>query len=295
MTVTSISLRSAAALCLGLAVTNTPTAPAWAAETANCASLTEVADFAENWRRRQPSKALAADGDLADALCTQAKLVDRLRETLGEPIGYIVGLSNAESQKAFKTDRPIRGVALEGMILDDGALVRERFGYWPFFEADLLVEIEDGGVNQATTPAEVLEHIRAIRPFIGLIDIGVTPDQPVTPVTLTAQNAAAWRGVLGRSIPAEPTPRFLNALGEMTVTLTGGDGSELGRAQGKSILGHPLNSVLWLIDQGVTLKRGDLVNVGAIGPIVQPTAANGRAVATYRGLPGDPSVTVRFK
>ncbi|MEL6979552.1 MAG: hydratase [Pseudomonadota bacterium] len=264
------------------------------ADTTACATEDEVAAYADRWLNRRPARALGVDGDLDDAFCTQELLVDRLRLTLGEPIGYVVGLTSDETQALFNTDRPIRGVALEGMLLDNDAAVPERFGYWPFIEADLLIVVGSEKINQARTPLEVLRHVRAVRPFIGLVDIGVDPREPVTPITLTAQNTGARFGVLGRAIPLEPTEASVRMLAELEVTLESADGAVLSKATGESILGNPLNSVLWLIEEGVTLKRGEMVNLGSFGLLSPASAAKGRAVATYRGLPGAPQVRVRL-
>lgn len=262
--------------------------------TDNCASEQEVAAYADRWLNRRPARALGVDGDLSDAYCTQELLVDRLRLTLGEPIGHVVGLTSEETQALFNTDRPIRGIALEGMLLDNNAVVPERFGYWPFIEADLLIVVGNEAINQATTPLEVLRHVRAVRPFIGLVDIGVDPRQPVTPITLTAQNTGARFGVLGPAIPLEPTPGSVRMLAELDVTLSNAEGEALSRAKGESILGNPLNSVLWLLEEGVRLKRGEMVNLGSFGLLSPAAEAKGRAVARFDGLPGDPQVQVRL-
>jgi 2-oxo-hept-3-ene-1,7-dioate hydratase len=60
------------------------------------------------------------------------------------------------------------------------------------------------------------------------------------------------------------------------------------------VLGHPLNAVVWLVENGVTLEPGDYVSVGSIGPLM-PTVAGRTVTATDGGLPGDPQVTVRFE
>lgn len=251
-----------------------------------CEAPLTVARYAQDWINRRPAKALGADGTLEDAYCTQKLLVEQLRLTLGEPIGYTVGLTNPELQKAFNTDSPIRGVALEGMILDNGAIVDQRFGYWPFVEADILVEVADAKINEAKTPLEALQHISVVRPFIGLVDLGVDAKEPLTPITLTAQNAAGRFGVLGEPIAVEPTQAFVDALGTMRATLTNADGQVLTQGAGDVILGHPLNSVLWLVQDGVELRRGDWVNLGSFGVLAPAKDAKGLAIAVYEGLPG---------
>ncbi|MEM9724458.1 MAG: hydratase [Pseudomonadota bacterium] len=268
--------------------------PALQRGTPGCANPVEIAAFAENWLARRPSRALGAGSSLDAAHCTQRRLVNRLRLTLGEPIGHLVGLTNAKTQALFETDRPVRGVALEGMLLDNGATLPERFGYWPFIEADLLVIVGSDQINDARSPRDVLDHVAAVRPFIGLVDIGVRQSEPVNVVTLTAQNTGARFGVLGAAIPAEQTtPRMLAAL---EVTLADAEGARISGGSGRDFIGgNPLNSVLWLLQEGVRLRRGDMVNLGSFGLLTPAADAKGEAVATFQGLPGAPQVRVRLR
>jgi 2-oxo-hept-3-ene-1,7-dioate hydratase len=187
----------------------------------------------------------------------------------------------------------VRGVLLEGMLLQSGATVPAKFGARPVFEADLLVVIADAAVNEATTPAEVLPHIRAVIPFIELADLVLIEGEPVSGPILTAINAGARQGVVGDAIAAEQSGAFLQSLADMEVKVTDEAGKELAAAKGNAVLGHPLNSVIWLARSGVTLAPGDYVSVGSIGPLL-PAAAGQTITATYQGLPNDPEVRVSF-
>ncbi|MBL6430878.1 MAG: hypothetical protein HPM95_05375 [Alphaproteobacteria bacterium] len=57
------------------------------------------------------------------------------------------------------------GTLLRDMLLKPGASVRAADAVRSLFEADLIVEIGDAAVNDATTPADVLAAIRGVRPF----------------------------------------------------------------------------------------------------------------------------------
>jgi 2-oxo-hept-3-ene-1,7-dioate hydratase len=251
-----------------------------------------VEAFLVSREARVPAAALAVDGSMEDALCAQAKIVARLSARLGPAVGYKVGLTSTPAQQRFGVSEPVRGVLLRGMLLEDGAAVPAAWGARPVFEADLVVVVADDGVNGASTPAEVLDHLSAVRPFIELPDLTYGTDQPLTGVTITAMNVGARLGVLGAPIPAAPA--LLEALAAMSVRVTDQDGAELLAAPGAAVLGHPLNSVLWLVSKGVRLRPGDLVSVGAFGPMLPPKPGM-TATVTYAGLPGDPSVSVRFR
>ena len=63
-------------------------------------------------------------------------------------------------------------------------------------------------------------------------------------------------------------------------------------------MGHPLQSVVWLAgslqQQGLELKPGQWVSLGAFTPILRPRAGT-RITVAYPGLTGARSVSVNFK
>jgi 2-keto-4-pentenoate hydratase len=68
-------------------------------------------------------------------------------------------------------------------------------------------------------------------------------------------------------------------------------------AQGRAILGHPLNAVVWLAqalaEEGLAMKPGDLISLGAFSPQMPPQSGQQIRV-TYIGLPGAMPVQVNF-
>ena len=263
------------------------------AASAACPSDEAIDAFVADWKAGTPTKAIALDATMEDALCAQQKVIARLGEDLGAPVGYKAGLTSQAAQERFGVDQPVRGVLLEGMLLENGATVPAAFGARPLFEADLLVVVADDGINQATTPGEVLRHISEVIPFIELPDLVLAEGEPLSGPILTAINVGARLGVLGPRIAVEQSDAFLQSLAAMEVKVTDAGGEELAAAKGAAVLGHPLNAVVWLVENGVTLEPGDYVSVGSIGPLL-PTAAGRTVTATYGGLPGDPQVTVSF-
>ena len=111
-------------------------------------------------------------------------------------------------------------------------------------------------------------------------------------------NVGARLGVLGKPVTAKATPELVEALANMTVKLADQDGKELDTSKGSAILGQPLNAVLWLVkdlnESGIRLKQGDLLSLGSFSRLLPPKPATGAKV-TYEGLPGNPTVSVRFK
>jgi 2-keto-4-pentenoate hydratase len=262
-----------------------------------CASVPpQSRQLADNFKAMSPTSGLSKEMSMEEAVRIRDGLVAELSDSQGKVVGYKAGLTNPAVQKRFGTTSPVRGVLLEKMLLDDGAEVPAKFGAIPFFEADLVVVVKDEGINQAKTPADVMKHLASIRPFIELPDLVTAKDQPLTAAVITAFNVGARLGVLGK--PIAPTPEMVDALGKMMVVMRDQDGKELARVPGAAILGHPLNAVVWLADDvaksGGKLRAGDILSLGSFTP-PNFQKAGMTITVTYEGLPGNPSVSVRFK
>ena len=217
-------------------------------------------------------------------------------------VGYKAGLTNPAVQKRFNYDKPVWGVLYEGMLLGNGAVVEATFGARPLYEADMLVRVKSDAINRAKTPAEVLEAIDQIIPFIELPDLLVQAPPKLNGPGVSAINVGARSGVMGKPIDVPPyrgeRHALLEGLRDMTVVLADGSGTELARGKGSDILGHPLNAVVWLAEalakEGRAMKPGELISLGSFSPLLPPKAGTGASV-TYVGLPGATPVSVTFK
>jgi 2-keto-4-pentenoate hydratase len=261
-----------------------------------CPKPETMAKLAADWQAKVPATGLDPAMSMADALCGQKLLLAELAKTQGKVVGYKAGLTNPAVQKRFGYDSPIRGTLFEKMLLADGAEVPANFGARPLFEADLVVEVKDDGVNDARTPAEVLVHLSRIIPFIELPDGTLDPKETISGPVLVATNAMARLGVLGQGFP--PGPEHLDALVKMSVVVRDQHGKELARGPGSAILEHPLNVVIWLAKDlardGKRLKAGDLLSLGTFSPLMPPRP--GLAVTvTYEGLAANTTVGVKFR
>lgn len=264
------------------------------AANAECADDAAIAAYVSDYLNKAPTSALIPDGTMEDARCTQDKLVAALVPHLGPVSGYKAGLTSKPAQERFGASEPVAGVLYRDMMLESGAEVPMNFGARSLFEADLILVVGDAAINDATTPEEAIAHISAVHPFIELPDIVYAAGEPINAVTLTANGVAARMGVLGEALPVEDGAVMLAALAEMTVTVRDADGAVLSEAPGAAVLGNPVNAVLWLMSKGYALKAGDLISVGSIGPLLAPPQAKGKASVTYKGLPGDPVISVIF-
>jgi 2-keto-4-pentenoate hydratase len=283
---------AAAAMLAGCA-----SAPPPAPDAPTCPSDAQIADKVQRFLSLQTVPVAPPDMTLAGAACGARKFVAALAPTHGKVVGYKAGLTNPAVQQRFGLTAPLRGTLLEKMLLPEGAEVPARFGARPFLEPDLVVEVDSAAIHDAKTPLEVLASLRAVIPFIELPDTLVDDPSKINAATLVANNVGARLGVLGRPVPVRQDAAFADALRDMTVRTVDSTGKEIGVAKGSAILGHPLNAVVWLAAElrrdGITLKPGDLLSLGAFG---SGAAEAGKAVSVrYEGLPGHPVVTVRFK
>lgn len=290
----SFGLRAIAImLCVATlgACTTTPSEPA------GCPDAAQVSDMLNRYVAREPLPNPPQNLSIEAGLCGRARFEQALGSRYGRVVGYKAGLTNAAVQQRFNYPQPVRGTLFEAMLLPDGAHVPVRYGARPIYEADLVVEVGSAAVHNATTPAQVLASLHAVRPFIELPDLMLQDPTNIGGATINLINVGARLGVLGAPIPVASHPGLADALVSMTVRVIDGTGAQLDAGAGSAILGHPLNAVIWLAadlrQSGITLKPGDLLSLGSFSRPLTPRAGQTVRVA-YDGLPGNPSVSVHF-
>ncbi|MBN8510349.1 MAG: fumarylacetoacetate hydrolase [Burkholderiales bacterium] len=270
-----------------------PALPAAAA----CLSDAEVAALVDSYQAKKPAPDRFEGMSDADGACTRAKFNAQLASKIGGPaVGYKAGLTNPAVQKRFGASAPVWGTVYAPMLLKNGAIVDANFGARPLFEADLMVRVSDPAINQAKTPEQVIAAIDQVIPAIELPDLVVEPSAKLNGAAISAINVGARYFVLGEPIPADRKIELIDALPGMRIVLMGGEG-DLDVGFGRDVLDHPLNAVVWLVQDlqknGLALKKGDLVSVGSFSKLLPPKP--GKIEAQYQGLPGNPTVTVLFK
>jgi 2-keto-4-pentenoate hydratase len=269
---------------------------------AQCLDEQAAADMAARWIDRQTLRGLPPAMTLADAACTRDRFVAQLRANPqygGRVVGYKAALTNPDVQKRFGATAPVRGVLLSRMLtMESGFPVFGGYAARPVFEADLLVEVGDDAINEARTPLEALKALSRVHPFVELADLVVADGEPLNAAVITAINAGARSGIFGRGIPVQPTQAFADALRDMRVVMTDDVGNEHANAPGSAIMGHPLNAVLWLVEDvrrsGGRLRVGDKLSLGSFSAPLTPSRET-RIKVHYMGLPGNPELHMRFR
>ncbi|MBL8701046.1 MAG: hydratase [Alphaproteobacteria bacterium] len=270
-----------------------------AAQGRPCGPVDHARAIHQAWLKKTPVASPGRELGMEEAVCQQRRLVQLMSQTLGPRAGYKVGLTSQAAQQALGVSTPVVGVMLQKMFLESGARIRTQYAARPIVEADLVVVVGDGAINEAKTPSEVARHLRALHPFIELPDLVVAEGQPLTGAVVVAIDVGARLGVLGKPVKMRSDPEFVDALAKMMVKLSDDQGRELSAAPGAAILGHPLNAVMVLAEElkrrGERLKPGDRISLGSFGRPVPPP--RGRTLtASYAGLPTGPmSVSVTFR
>lgn len=269
------------------------TLPALAA----CPTDAQVDAYLADFAQRKPSQGFGNDITLDDAECAKRKLVAKLPRHLGSPVGYKAAFTNLALQQRFGVSGPKWGAMFDRNLVDIIAVLPHDFGARPLYEADLIVEVKDGGLADANSPLQALDHIEALLPFIELPDLML--EGQFSGANFIAVNAGFRGGVIGAELPVTRSQAFVDAMANMTVVMVdqADNNRELGRGQGSAIMGNPLNAALWLAKElkkeGIVLKKGDLLSLGGFFP-PQPTRAGMKIKLQYLGLPGDPAVAVEF-
>jgi 2-keto-4-pentenoate hydratase len=279
---------------LGISVTLFISTMAFAAPPTN----DNIKQLGADYFAKRPSHALHAGLSLDEARQSQKRFVALLTPKFGPRVGFKVGLTSKAVQESVGASAPVRGVLLRDMMLKNGAKVSAQFGARPIWEPDLIVVVKDAGINVARTPLEVAQHLSELVAFIELPDRILAESEKIDGNLITAINSSARLGVLGQRVKIQPTPEFMAALEKMTGTATDQTGAELAKAKGDALLGHPLNPVLWLIQDlaatGEKLRPGDLISLGSFAR-PQPPQPGQTVTVRFDGLPaGALSVSVKF-
>jgi len=245
---------------------------------------------------RRPVRLLAPlEADTARRV--RERLIAALGERLGPVTGYKAALTNPRTQARFGVREPLLGVLMAGMLHPDGARLPATFGARPMGECDLIVRVGSAAINGASDEAGLLAALDAVIPFLELPDLAYAAGAPVDARALSAINAGARAGIVGRPIPVLAADRgWHERLATFECTLTDGTGRVLGKGTGADLMGHPLRVVAWLRDrlaaEGVRLAPGDLLSLGSLTPLAPVRRGQG-LVATWRGLAADGAVSVR--
>ena len=216
-------------------------------------------------------------GGLAEAYGIQAAYLAASGATLA---GFKVAATNRKVQDLLGIEEPFSGCLFRERVHQSPAelpagdfafrLIEPEFAFR--LGADLPARdaaYDRGEVGQAV--ASLHPAFEVVTSAYGAAWTGLSAP------ALIADNAIHGAFVLGRGVagpgvdgPGVKDWRGLDLAAHPVILFH--NGTEAGRGSGANALGHPLNALAWLADQGVLggrgLKAGDLVTTGLVTPFV---------------------------
>lgn len=224
---------------------------------------------------------------LEDAYEVQFSLAE-LRVGEGEEVaGWKVGLTSKAMQEQQGTHEPCLGHLLSsGQVISPAKIAFENL-IMPGFENELCMRLKAPLSGVEISFDEALAAIGEVAPALEIIER--RSDLPSDFPLALAGNAQQRHFVTGAFVAMSKTPDLAKVVATIEV-----NGEIQETALGDKVLGHPVNSLIWLAaklqEYGRTLKSGDLIMSGsftkqysiAAGDIVKTTFAGvGSVEATF--------------
>ena len=202
--------------------------------------------------------------DPASGYAVQERVVDRLlKKNGGREVGYKVACTNKLAQELLGTDTPFYGRLLSPFVHHSPARLNARDFSMRLIEAEFSFQLaEDLPIEGAPYDGEsVSDAVAAILPSIELVDSRYTVWTEVSLPSLISDNACNSGWIRGKATEAW---RHMDlASHEVRLRV---NGAEKLNGSGAAVMGHPLNSLVWLAntlcEQGKSLKAGELVSTG---------------------------------
>jgi 2-oxo-3-hexenedioate decarboxylase len=196
-------------------------------------------------------------------------------------VGAKLGLTSRAKQERMNVDQPLYGWLTSDMALSPFAPIDLTRFIHPRVEPEIAFLI-DRPIAAPATAATVLAATSHVCAAIEVIDSRYDAFAFRHP-DVVADNASSAGFLLG---PVVRTPAQAGDLRLLGVVLRAG-GAVVATAAGAAVLGHPAESVAWLINElaarGRSLPAGSIVLSGALTDAV-PIGPGGTVVAEFDGL-----------
>ena len=181
-------------------------------------------------------------------------------------IGRKIGLTAKAVQSQFGVDQPDYGTLFNTMEIEDGGEMTPSQVLQPRAEAEIAIVLGRDIHNVSATVQDVLSITAYAQPAIEIVGSRIA-DWKITFADTVADNASSGLFVRGKE-PRSMAGLDLRTCG-MVLEL---NGEVVSLGVGAACLGHPLNAAAWLVrkmsEVGETLKAGDVLMTGALGPMV---------------------------
>ena len=239
---------------------------------------------------------------LAEAYRWQDELIETLRPTMGEVVGYKTGGHDPNPPNPSFPPGGIRAHLVSGMFRDDGDTIRVDETAAGFLEADFAFRVGDASINTAETDLEILAGLDAVVPFAEIPDPHYDPETASVNRMIVSNMISRW-AFAGAPVLIEATEEWLTRLRSFDYAVL--DEKDTVIQQGSMADWYdPIAAVRWLRDQlresGKALAPGQLLSLGNVGIMRQLHEGSARGPAyegdqfrlEYYGLSEDGPATV---
>lgn len=226
----------------------------------------EIFSGRENLVQIAPIKERFEINTLEDAYAVQALNTKRWIAKGRHPVGYKIGLTSTAVQAQLGVDQPDFGTLWgEYAYASEDEIAVSRF-MQPKAEAEIAFVLGRDITDPDLKMASLISAIAYALPAIEIVD-SVIKDWKISLIDTVADNASGGGYVLGTS------PRKLDGLDlQLASAILSVNAKPTSIGLASACMGHPLNAALWLcrkmLDLGHSMKEGDLILSGALGPMV---------------------------
>jgi 2-keto-4-pentenoate hydratase len=208
--------------------------------------------------------------DVMSAYAVQAEVTRRGIAAGRRLVGRKIGLTSIAVQQQLGVDQPDYGALFADMEISTGAEVQSSKLIQPRIEAEIAIVLDRDLPDRDVTMGELMRAVAYVVPALEIVDSRIK-DWKITILDTVADNGSSARFVLGAA-PKRLTDLDLEACG-MAMTR---NGAIVSVGSGAACLGHPLKAALWLARAmsatGHSLRAGDVVLTGALGPVSPATS-----------------------
>jgi 2-oxo-3-hexenedioate decarboxylase len=219
----------------------------------------------EAQQERRPISLLTAERAISEreAYDIQWALVEEHLARGGKVVGKKTGLTSKAKQVQMNTSEPLYAYVVDNTILNDGAQIIRSELIHPRVEAEIAFVMGRPLHGPGVTGDQVLNATKHVGPALEVIDSRYD-DFRFTLPDVIADQASAARIVLGGRARS-PKGLDLRLLGMLLEI----NGEIVATGSGAAVLGHPADSVAWLVNKMAEmgaggLEEGDLVMAGGL-------------------------------
>ncbi len=211
----------------------------------------------------EPVRSQFPDLSLDEAYAIQRSGVELWQEEGRRVIGYKAGLTSDRTQQMFGLNHPVYGVLLDSTRYESGNDIEVRLSSGLKVEMELVFVMAKDIQGKNLTIQDVIQATDYVVPALELIEPRFQPDAEVKSnvLDLVADNVAAYGMVLGQS-RIDPQTVDLSRISAFCTI----NGAAVATGDSSEVMRNPANTLIWLLNQGICLKKGAMILSGSFIP-----------------------------